>query len=78
MASTALIGMCRQIIQLVQTQQAPPNTAVGESFEREGQRDEGTAGNKRRADANAGVGIRAKKLKGLSATANQGGRKANK
>jgi hypothetical protein len=72
MASAALIGMCRQIIQLVQTQQALPNTAVGESFESEGRRDEGTAGNKRRADANAGVDIRAKKLKGLSTTANQG------
>lgn len=47
MASAALVGMCRQVIQLVQTQQALPNTTR----------------NKRKADAYAGVDARAKKTK---------------
>lgn len=51
MASAALVGMCRQVIQLVQTQQALPNAA----------------GNKRKADAYAGVDARAKKTKRVTA-----------
>ncbi len=62
MASTALVGMCRQVIQLVQTQQAIPSVVAGESLVK-GQRDEGIAGNKRKADANAGVDVMAKKIK---------------
>ena len=67
MASTALVGMCRQVIQLVQAQQALPSTAVGESLEKKGQCDDGTTRNKRKAGAYAGVDARAKKVKRVTA-----------
>jgi len=70
-ASTALVGMCRQVIQLVQTQQALPSTDTGECLERKGQRDEVTAGNKRKADTN-NVDVRDKKLKRVSPYATRG------
>jgi DNA polymerase phi len=78
MASTALVGMCRQVIQLVQTQQALPSSGAGECLERKSQRDEVTAGNKRKADTND-VDARGKKIKRVSTFANRGpgGKKSN-
>lgn len=76
-ASAALVGMYRQVIQLVQTQQALPSTTVGESLERDGRCDEGTTGSKRKADAYAGVDVRVKKIKRVIAT-NQGSKNASK
>jgi hypothetical protein len=78
MDSTALVGMCRQVIQLVQTQQALPRTGAGESLERKGQRVEVTAGNKRKASTND-VDVRGKKSKLVptSATRGPGGKKSN-
>jgi len=76
-ASTALVGMCEQVIQLVQTQQALPSTGTGECLERNSQRDE-TAGNKRKADADD-VDVRGKKLKRVSTftTRGPGSKKSN-
>ena len=76
-ASTALAGMCRQVIQLVQTQQALPSTGAGECLEK-GQRDEVTAGNKRKADVND-VDVSGQKFKRVStfATRRPGGKKSN-
>jgi hypothetical protein len=71
-ASTALLGMCRQVIRLVQTQETLPSTGAGECLERKGQRDEVTAG-KRKADADD-VDVRGKKIKRI-ATRGPGGRK---
>jgi len=78
MASTALVGMCRQVIQLMRAQQALPSTGAGECKERRGQRDEVTAGNKRKADAND-VDVRGKHLKRVSTFATRGsrGKKSN-
>jgi DNA polymerase phi len=77
-ASTALVGMCRQVIQLVQTQQALPSTGAGKCLERKDQRDEVTAGNKRKADTND-VDVRGKKLKRVSTFASRspGGKMSN-
>lgn len=69
-ASTALVGMCRQVIQLVQTQQALPSTGAGECLEK-GQRDEVTAGNKRKAETND-VDVTGKKFKRVSTFATRG------
>ena len=55
MTSATLVGMCGQVIQLVQTQQALPSTA----------------GKKRKADAYAGVDVKPKKTKRVTA-ADQG------
>jgi hypothetical protein len=77
MVSTALVGMCRQVIQLVQTQQPLPSAEAGESLKRKGQRDEVTAGNKRKASTND-VDVRDKKSKRVSsATRGTGGKKSN-
>lgn len=75
-ASTALVGMCRQVTQLVQTQQALLSTGTEEYLEGKGQRDEMTAGNKRKADTNACVDIRGKKIK-RGSTRGPGGKKSN-
>jgi hypothetical protein len=77
MASAALVGMCRQVTQLVETQQAPPSTAAGGPLGGRGRRDEGTTRNKRKPDAYAGVDVRVKKIKRVTA-ATQGGKKASK
>lgn len=76
--STALVGMCRQVIQLVQTQQALPSTGSEECFERKGQRVEAIAGNKRKASTND-VDVRGTKSKRLSTSATRvpGGKKSN-
>lgn len=71
MASPALVGMCRQVIQLAQTQQALPSTGAGKCLERKDQRDEVTAGNKRKA-GNAGVDFKGKKIKRMSTIATRG------
>lgn len=71
MGSPALVGMCRQVIQLAQTQQTLPSTGVGKCLERKGQRDEVTAGNKRKAD-NAAVDVKGKKIKRMSTIATRG------
>lgn len=78
MASTALVGMCSQVIQLVQTQQTIPRTGAGECLEREGQSDEVAVGNKRKASTND-VEVRSKKSKRVStsATRGPGGKKSN-
>jgi hypothetical protein len=76
MASTALVGMCRQVIQFVQTQQALSSTGAGECLERKGRRDEVAAGNKRKADTND-VDARGKKIKRVSTFATRGGKKSN-
>lgn len=76
-ASAALVGMYRQVVQLVEMQQALPSAVVGESLERKGQCDEGTTGNKRKADTYAGIDVRAKKIKRVTASI-QGGKKASK
>ncbi len=68
MDSTALVGMCRQVIQLVQTQQALPSTGAGEYLERKGQM---TAGNKRKASTND-VDVRGKKSKRVSTSGTRG------
>lgn len=75
MATTALVRMCRQVVQLVQ---ALPSTGAGECLKREGQRDEVTAGNKRKASTND-ADVRGKKSKQVStsATRGTGGKKLN-
>jgi DNA polymerase phi len=77
-ASTALVGMCKQVIELVQTQQALPSTGAGECLKGRGQRDGITAGNKRKASTND-VDLRGKKSKRVStpATRGPGGKKSN-
>jgi DNA polymerase phi len=77
MASAALVGMCKQVTKLVQTQQALPSIAAGESPERKGRFDEGTARSKRKADGYAGVDVRVKKIKRVTATT-QAKRQVNK
>jgi hypothetical protein len=79
MASTALVGMCRQVIQLVQTQQELPSTGAGECLKKKGQGDEVTVGNKRKASTND-VDVRGKKSKRVSTsvTRGPGGKKSNK
>jgi hypothetical protein len=62
MTSSALVGMCRQFIQLVQTQQERPGTVARECTE-SGQIDEDTIGSKRKASAYSGAGITAKRIK---------------
>jgi hypothetical protein len=66
MASAALVDMCRQVIQLMQLQQAPPSAVAGECAEGFGQIDE-TIGSKRKASAHPSVRIRAKKIKRATA-----------
>jgi hypothetical protein len=76
MASAALVGMCKQVAQLVQTQQALLSTAAGEFLERKGRFDEETVRNKRKAGVHAGVDVRVKKVKRVTA-ATQDGKKAS-
>lgn len=76
-ASPALVGMCRQVILLVQTRQTLPSAVAGDSLGGKGQCDEGTAANKRKADAYVGVDARAKKVKRVTATI-AGDKKASK
>jgi len=67
MTSAALVGMCRQFIQLVQTQREQPGTVAGKCTERRDQIDEDAIGSKRKASAYSGVGITAKKIKRATA-----------
>ena len=74
MASAAMVGMCRQFIQLVESQREQPGTAVRDCAERRGQIDEETIGSKRKVSAHSGVGITAKKIKRATAVI-RGGQK---
>ena len=62
MASAALVGMCKQIVQLMQLQRELPTTGAGERAERCGQTN-GTMGRKRKASAYPGIGTTVKKNK---------------
>jgi hypothetical protein len=68
MASAALVGMYRNFIQIVQSQQGRPGTAA--RVER-GQIDEATR-SKRKASAHSGVGITTKKIKRTTAVIRDG------
>lgn len=69
MASAALVGMYRNFIQIVQSQQGRPGTAA--TVERMGQIDEATR-SKRKASAHPGVGITTKKIKRMTAVIRDG------
>jgi hypothetical protein len=69
MASAALVGMYRNFIQIVQSQQGRPGTAA--TVERMGQIDEATR-SKRKASAHSGVGITTKKIKRMTAVIRDG------
>jgi len=75
MASTALVGIYKQIIQLVQLQRVLPSTRTGGHVETCGQIDDETMGRKRKASTYPGIGTRAKKIKRVT-PATRGGKKA--
>ena len=77
MASSALVGMYKQIIQLVQLQRVLPSTGTGGHAGTCSQIDDGAMGRKRKASTHPSIGTRAKKIKRVFPTATtRGGKKA--
>jgi hypothetical protein len=74
-ASVALVGMCKQVVQLVQLQRALPSAVAGECANRCDQVNKEITGSKRKASIPPDVGNGGKKAKRLP-TATRGGKKA--
>jgi hypothetical protein len=75
LASAALVGMCKQVIQLVQLRRALPSVVTGDRAEGCGQIDEETMGRKRKASTYPDIGAGAKKVKWVT-PATRGSKKA--
>jgi hypothetical protein len=76
MASAALVGMYKQIIQLVQLQRVLPSSGTGGHVETCGQTHDEAMERKRKASTYPGIGTGAKKTKQVSPAATRGGKKA--